>query len=208
MEYVMTFGGEPLLYPETVYAVHATATECGIPDRVIITNVSFPSDEDEFRKVAQKLAACGVNEIYLSVDAFHQEYIPKEIVKQNSRLLLEAGIDDLKWNVSWIVSPEADNPWDEHTRHILAYLDDWGLPKDDVYITPDGKAQHYLAEYLAIRQPKPSGTCDDKPFTGRLDEVKSISVEPDGSLTICDPLMSIGNLHEGHAADICQIYDP
>ena len=208
LDYVMTFGGEPLLYPETVYAVHATATECGIPDRVIITNVSYPAHADDFRVVARKLAECGVNWMYLSVDAFHQEYLPLQTVRQNARLLIEAGIEHLAWNVSWVVSPEADNPWDERTRLILHELTDLGLPKDDVAITPDGEALRNLAEYLPPSQPIPPGTCGDKPFTGRLDEVTSITVEPDGELTICDQIMRIGNMQQGNAADYCRAYDP
>lgn len=38
---VMTFGGEPLLFPETVCAIHQTAASCGIPARQIITNGYF-----------------------------------------------------------------------------------------------------------------------------------------------------------------------
>ena len=208
MQYVMTFGGEPLLYPETVFAVHDTATKCGIPGRTIITNASFPAGEEEFRLVAHKLADCGVNSMYLSVDVFHQNYIPLSIVKQNTRLLIKAGIVNLAWNVSWVVSPEADNPWDDQTRHILEELADLGLGKDDILITPNGAAVHNLDEYMPPRQSIPPGNCGDKPFTGRLDEVTSITVEPDGSLTICDELMSIGNLHQGNSAGFCQRYDP
>ena len=208
LDYVMTFGGEPLLYPETVYAVHATATACGIPGRTVITNVSYPAVEDEFRVVARKLAECGVNAMCLSVDAFHQEYIPLATVRQNTRLLIEAGIEDLAWNVSWVVSPEADNPRDERTRSILQELADLELDKDDIAITPDGEAIRNLAEYLPPRQPIPPGTCGDKPFTGRLDNVTSITVEPNGCLTICDEIMRIGNVQLGNAADYCRAYDP
>ena len=37
-ESIMTFGGEPLLYPEIVYAIHKEATKAGIPVRDVITN--------------------------------------------------------------------------------------------------------------------------------------------------------------------------
>jgi hypothetical protein len=191
-----------------VYAVHATATECGIPGRTIITNASYPSNEDEFRLVARELAACGVNSMYLSVDAFHQEYIPLAVVKQNARLLEEAGIENLAWNVSWVVSPEADNPWDERTRQILDELVDLNIGKDDISISPDGEAIRHLSEFLPPLQPVPSGICGDKPFTGHLDEVTSITIEPDGSLAVCDELMVIGNLKQGNAAKFCQEYDP
>ena len=73
---VMTFGGEPLLYPETVYAVHAAAKELHIPKRQLITNGFFSKDDMIIKQTARELARCGVNAILLSVDAFHQEIIP------------------------------------------------------------------------------------------------------------------------------------
>ena len=78
---VMTFGGEPLLYPETVYAVMKTASELNIPKRQIITNGYFSKDAARIREVARRLAESGVNDLRLSADAFHQEYIPLEPVK-------------------------------------------------------------------------------------------------------------------------------
>ena len=41
---VMTFGGEPLLFPEVVCAIHQAAASCGIPKRQIITNGYFSKD--------------------------------------------------------------------------------------------------------------------------------------------------------------------
>ncbi len=39
---VMTFGGEPLLYPQVVCAIHEAAMLAGIPRREIITNAGTP----------------------------------------------------------------------------------------------------------------------------------------------------------------------
>ena len=41
---VMTFGGEPLLFPETVCAIHSTAREMNIPIKELITH-PFPLDK-------------------------------------------------------------------------------------------------------------------------------------------------------------------
>ena len=38
---LMTFGGEPLLYPDTVCAIHRTGREMGIGRRQVITNGFF-----------------------------------------------------------------------------------------------------------------------------------------------------------------------
>lgn len=64
---VMTFGGEPLLYPESVCAVHRAAMESKIPKRQIITNGFFSRDSEKIKRVAGELAGCGVNDILVSV---------------------------------------------------------------------------------------------------------------------------------------------
>ena len=79
---VMTFGGEPLLYADAVYAIMTAAKELNIPKCQIITNGYFSKNADKMAEVAQRLAACGVNDLLLSVDAFHQETIPLDVVKQ------------------------------------------------------------------------------------------------------------------------------
>jgi len=68
---VMTFGGEPLLYADTVCKIHAAARDCGIPKRQIITNGFFSSDGRKIDELAKEICASGANEILLSIDAFH-----------------------------------------------------------------------------------------------------------------------------------------
>ena len=58
---VMTFGGEPLLYLDEVYAIHAAAYEMNIPKRQIITNGYFSKDTDFIKQAAARLAESGVN---------------------------------------------------------------------------------------------------------------------------------------------------
>ena len=71
MEYeiktVMTFGGEPLLYTDAVYAIMKTATELNIPRRQIITNGYFSKNADKIREVAELLAVSGVNNLLFSL---------------------------------------------------------------------------------------------------------------------------------------------
>ena len=89
---LMTFGGEPLLYPDVVCAVHATARDCGIVSREIIANAGTPRSGKEARDLAFRSAASGVTGISISVDAFHQEHIPLQVVERNVRYYVEAGI--------------------------------------------------------------------------------------------------------------------
>ena len=52
---LMTFGGEPLLYPDTVCAIHSMAKEMKIPKRQLITNGFFSTDIDKIKYVAHDL---------------------------------------------------------------------------------------------------------------------------------------------------------
>ena len=60
---VMTFGGEPLLYEDTVCIIHAEARDCGIPKRQVITNGYFSRDECKIEEVAEALCEAGVNDV-------------------------------------------------------------------------------------------------------------------------------------------------
>ena len=79
---VMVFGGEPLLYTDAVYSVMKAAKELNIPKRQIITNGYFTKSAEKICEVASELAALGVNDLLLSVDAFHQETIPLDVVRK------------------------------------------------------------------------------------------------------------------------------
>ena len=205
---LMTFGGEPLLFPDVVCAIHAAAAQEGIPHRSIITNAGAPRSRAAFQEVACRLAKSGVNAAWISVDAFHQEHIRLEVVERNVRALAAAGIDELVWNPCWVVSQQHDNPWNRRTRDILAALAH--LPaKEDAgnVVQPQGYAQSWLADYLPAKVSMPAGTCGDMPYTGLLDDVGSISVEPDGGISVCSDLI-IGNAARQDVVEILTSYDP
>ena len=54
---VMTFGGEPLLYPDAVYAIIGAATELEIARRQVITNGYFSQKAEKVSEVAKRLAS-------------------------------------------------------------------------------------------------------------------------------------------------------
>lgn len=81
IESLMTFGGEPLIYPDVVCTIHKTATDMGIEKKQLITNGFFSKKRERIEEVVTMLEKSGVNSLLLSVDAFHQETIPLEPVK-------------------------------------------------------------------------------------------------------------------------------
>ena len=205
---VMTFGGEPLLYPDVVCDIHEAARTGGVPERQVITNAGSPRSESGARDVACRLATSGVNAISISVDSFHQEHIPLEIVERNVRAYAHAGIPHLAWNPCWVVSPSGDNVYDRDTRAILETLAH--LPVEDSggnILQPDGNAQAGLSSYLEPRTQMPTGSCEDVPYGGRLDRIESIGIEPNGDVTICWD-WPIGNAVEEDVLAILDRYDP
>ncbi|MFC1713354.1 radical SAM protein [Candidatus Poribacteria bacterium] len=205
---IMTFGGEPLLFPDIVCAIHEAARAGGIEKRQLITNASCPRSEAGFRKVAFRLADSGVNGIHISVDSFHQEYIPLDIVERNVQSFVYAGIHQLKWNPCWVASKEHDNSWNRRTKDILQALSHLPVAESSGNIVqPEGSALTWLRDFMPPKIPIPGGLCGDMPYTGPLDDVRSISAEPDGRVSVCNEFY-IGNAHESDIIEMLEEYDP
>ncbi len=112
---VMAFGGEPLLYTDAVYAIMNAACEMRVPKRQVITNGYFSKNIDRIRETVKRLAECGVNDLLLSVDAFHQETLPLDVVKRFAEEAKKCGIP-IRLQPAWLVSPSEDNPYNRKTR--------------------------------------------------------------------------------------------
>ena len=149
---VMTFGGEPLLHPETVCEIHRVAKEMNIPKRQLITNGYFSKDIDKIKFVAEQLSESGINEILLSVDAFHQETIPLEYVRAFALAVKETGTKILI-QPAWLVSTEDDNPYNRKTKELLGEFTKlgFGINKGNI-IFPSGNAIIYLSEYFDLNK--------------------------------------------------------
>ena len=191
---VMTFGGEPLLYPDAVCAVMTAAKDLNVPKRQVITNGYFTKSPEKIRAVAEQLAACGVNDLLLSVDAFHQETIPLDRVKAFAREALNAGIP-IRLQPAWLVSPDHDNPYNRRTREILEKFTPMGIPVGSGnVIFPEGNARKYLAEYFTDEIP-------ENPYAEDPADMRCLSFSPNGD--VLD-----GNVYERDILEILRDYKP
>jgi hypothetical protein len=207
-ESIMTFGGEPLLFPEIVCAIHEEAMNVGIPYREVITNAYWSKDSKRTEKIAKNLAKSGVNNIYISVDAFHQEQIPLNIVRKTAESCLKEGIENIVWNPCWVVSEDDNNQYNQKTKSILKGLGDLPIKKsEEDIVEPDGLALINLKEFLPPKEKFPQGKCGDMPYTNPLDSIKNICVEPDGRIAVCNDF-HIGNAFETDIIDLIENYDP
>ena len=172
---VMTFGGEPLLYTDAVYSVMNAAKELNIPKRQVITNGYFSKSNDKICEAAHKLCECGVNDLLLSVDAFHQETIPLEVVRLFASEAKKCGIP-IRLQPAWLVSADDDNPYNRKTKEILESFCDIGiLQNEGNVIFPEGNAIKYLAEYFV-------GDLPENPYVEDPCDVRCVSFSPDGGV--------------------------
>ena len=191
---VMTFGGEPLLYPDAVYAIMTAAKELNIHKCQIITNGYFSKNADRIREVAEQLAVCGVNDLLLSVDAFHQETIPLDAVKQFATEAKKCGIP-IRLQPAWLVSATDNNQYNRKTREILGSFADMEIPVGEGNIIfPEGNARKYLAEYFSDELP-------ENPYVEDPRDVRCVSFEPNGDVLG-------GNVYERDIMEIIRDYLP
>ncbi len=170
-------GGEPLLYPEDVCKIHAAARDAEIAERQIITNGFFSHDTAQIRHVATALMESGVNNLLLSVDAFHQETIPIEPVLTFAKAIQSSGIQKFRVHPAWLVSEDADNPYNNETREILAVFNEIGIPASDGnVIFPGGNALKHLNEYFD------SNIKYVNPYTRNPHDIRAICINPNGDV--------------------------
>ena len=208
MQSVMTFGGEPLLYPEAACAIHRAAKACGIPKRQLITNGFFSREEGRIREVAQALADAGVNDLLISVDGFHQETIPLEVVRIFALAAKDAGVEKIRYSPAWVVNEAFDCEENTRTREVLARLADTGVPVgegNDVFLA--GRAIDNLRHYYPPAALNMSDCCGSMPYTEPLTNQTSLTIEPDGSVTVCGGFV-IGNVSTDSMRDVVARYDP
>lgn len=176
IESMMTFGGEPLLQWESVCSIHAAAREAKIPQRQLITNGYFTKDSDKIDLVAWELGKSGVNVILLSVDAFHQETIPLEVVKEFAEAAKREDIY-IRTHPAWLGGEDAENPYNDETRKILKEFGLMGIAASEGNtIFPAGNALEFLKEYFD------SDNTIANPYMEDSRDIRSICIGPEGNV--------------------------
>ncbi len=207
IESVMTFGGEPLLKPEQLYAIHSVATSLGVPIRQIITNGYFTNNKAKINSIVTRLKEAGVNNLLISVDAFHQETIPIEKVYYFAKLAVKAGIDGIKLHPAWVVNENHKNKYNSITHRLLDYFSDLNLPvSKGNNIILSGNAKKYLSEFYDSPKLNLVSGCGTEPYSESFSDIKSISIVPNGDVQICN--FTIGNINEECITDILSRFNP
>lgn len=191
---VLAFGGEPLLHPDAVNAIMTAAKEMNISRRQVITNGYVSKNEDQIREIAERLCLCGVNDLLLSVDAFHQETVPLDVVKQFACEVKKCGIT-IRLSPAWLVSSADDNPYNRKTKEFLNEFADMEIPVGDGnVIFPEGNAIKYLAVYFKDKIP-------ENPYAEDPSDVRCMSVLANGDLLG-------GNIYQRDIMELIKNYTP
>ena len=205
---VMTFGGEPLLFSDTVCKIHAAARDCGIPKRQLITNGFFSKDSQKLDETAKALCNAGVNDVLLSIDVFHQEFIPLEPVMQFAEALLQYNVPSLRVHPVWVVNEENENPYNKETKRLLKLFEEKSIRvSSGNNLFPSGNALKHLSEYFTPPEKIDlSALCGSAPYTSRLDEIDCFGINPNGDVNLCS--ITIGNIYDDDVLNIVDRYDP
>lgn len=173
---LMTFGGEPMLYPEVVCRIHEAGKRMNIPSRELITNGYFSRGAKQIRETARMLARSGVNRILLSVDAFHQEFIPLDYVKEFAACVREEEIP-IQTHPAWLVGADGENPYNAKTREILEEFQRLGIRSSGGNIIfPSGNAKKYLGAYFEGH----AGRLD--PYEEDPRDIRTLCFSPNGDV--------------------------
>jgi organic radical activating enzyme len=200
---VMTFGGEPILALESTLAIHRAATEAGIIHRQVISNGNWiqrlksqkytPLSSEESAKmlsIARSLKEAGVNDVELSLDAFHEEFLDPALVHAAYRALIVCGITHVRINPRWLESPTAQNSYDTRTRQLMVELTQLGIPfGGGEAVQPRGNA---LQKHQSTFQPFPltgNERCSDVPNAPCLSDIRGLCISPNGEIILCNNII-------------------
>lgn len=192
---LMTFGGEPLLFPETVCKIHEAAYNCNISIRELITNGYFSKSESRIKEVAAELKKSHVTKILLSIDAFHQETIPIEPVEYFADCIIDNNIN-IEVHPAWLVSKDNQNPYNTRTKELLAVFENKGIEvSSGNVIIPTGNAKKYFSEYYDESAEMKS------PYEQNPYDINAVSINPDGDVLG-------GNIYKNDIINILDSYSP
>ncbi len=90
-------GGEPLLKPDKILAVLEAAKKNGVHIEYIETNASWYKDEASAHAILKDLKKYGAHTLLISIDPYHNEYIPFWKVKALMAACSRAEIEVFPW---------------------------------------------------------------------------------------------------------------
>lgn len=149
-------GGEPLLKPEKIFPVLEAAARNNINIDYIETNASWFKDEASAKTILKELIKHGVHTLLISIDPYHNEYIPFYKVKGLIRACSKVNMGVFPWLIDFWDDLDALDDSKPHSLEEYAeifgekYL--WNLP-NRYGLNPRGRA---LKTYRSMMRMEPT----------------------------------------------------
>jgi len=214
IQWVSIHGGEPFLYFDQLLDIITAAKALEIGEIWVMTNCYWAHSHASACSQVQKIKDAGATHIWISADAFHQDFIPLERVKTALKAARTSSFENIIVNSLYLGSEQERNEYNRKTHHILSELgtlDDvitrWESFSIGVALSVVGRAAQELAPLLP-QQELPSGPCILPPYLGSdIDAPQAFEIDPYGWVLLC-PGLSVGNAQTTSLSHILNTYDP
>ena len=202
-------GGEPMLYPILVKKIIAECSRLSFSQIWLFTNGFWANNKSKASATAQELRSLGLTKMFISIDFFHQEYVPIKSVKNAIEASLESSLE-VSIDARFIGEPDEQNEFNSATRSYLKSLGNLLSEVEVIKAQPMfiGRAAESLAKHVKMKPLSEILTekCPGAWAGGTLESPLGIDVDELGFVTIC-PGLSIGNACEVSLRKIIEDYD-
>ncbi|MFW9901275.1 MAG: radical SAM protein, partial [Candidatus Thorarchaeota archaeon] len=116
------FGGEPLLHFDLLISLIKEVKSYDISKIGLPTNGYWGKNDSTAKEYALKLKEAGLNTMGFSIDIFHQEFVPLEVVKRAMKAAHEAGIEKIYSITQNLGLENMDNPINEKNKKLTEMI--------------------------------------------------------------------------------------
>jgi len=214
IQWISIHGGEPFLYFDTLLKTIESAHAVDIGEIWVMTNCYWAKSFTHACEKLKRVKEAGCTHIWISADAFHQDFIPLERVKTALKAARACSFENIIINSLYLGCDQDQNEFNRKTHQILSELgslDDiitsWESFSIGVALSVVGRAADTLAPLLNRKSP-PSGPCVLPPYLGSdIDSPQAFEIDPFGWVLLC-PGVSVGNAKATSLSHILDTYDP
>jgi MoaA/NifB/PqqE/SkfB family radical SAM enzyme len=213
IEWIWIGGGEPFLYIDNVKQIAVAATRAAVPDVYVVTNGYWAVNIEAATERLKSLSDAGVTILGLSIDAFHQEYIPLDCVRNVLKAARKIGFKRIEASGQFLASVDFDIVFNRMTEENLKLLEQEGY-LDGVNVSRDilrlcGRASDLLTPYLPSKDEEglKSTRCEPRWLpVESLEKLRAVEIDWQGNVMVC-PGISIGNAKKASLQSILGSYD-
>lgn len=164
--------------------------------------------QDVYRKIGNQLAKSGVNDVNISCDAFHQEFLSLDLAIFAAHCLKKAGVQKIVFTPRWIRSNTFNHKYNDLTHRIMKIVKNLGFQvSEGEEVQPRGNALINFADCFIPIDPSPLNFSNLKCDISRLTNVNSICISPNREVIICNNII-LGQAFPDTIQEILKNYNP